>query len=327
MCGIVGYIGSKHASSILLEGLKRLECRGYDSAGIAVLNGSGIDLRRSPGKLSNLEGVLQKQPVQGTLGLGHTRRATHGRPSEENAHPHTCCKNKIVVVHNGIIENYVDLKKQLIAKGHEFKSQTDTEVLAHLIEQAYQEDLPKAVQEALKQVQGSYAIGVLSADDPKRFVAARKDSPLVLGLGDKENFPASDVPALLPHTRRVIFLEDGDIAEITPDAVRLCDLEGRPVKRESQTIHWDPVMAEKSGYRHFMLKEIHEQPSTVRDTFRSRISLEDGRVDLEDIFPAEAAANVKEVCFIACGTSYHAGLVSRFWMEEIADMPCSVEIA
>src|SRR4051812_28243957 len=215
MCGIVGYIGPKNASEILVEGLRKLEYRGYDSAGVAVLNGQGIDLRRSPGKLANLEAVLQKQPVTGTLGLGHTRWATHGRPSEENAHPHTCCKNKIVVVHNGIIENYVDLKKQLMAKGHEFTSQTDTEVLAHLIEEAHKGDLLKAVQDALKQVQGSYAIGVMSVDEPKRFIAARKDSPLVLGLGENENFLASDVPALLAHTRRVIYLEDGDVAEIT----------------------------------------------------------------------------------------------------------------
>jgi glucosamine--fructose-6-phosphate aminotransferase (isomerizing) len=327
MCGIVGYIGPKAASDILVNGLRRLEYRGYDSAGVAIINGTGIQLRRSPGKLSVLEGILKKEPIAGTIGLGHTRWATHGRPSEENAHPHTCCKNKIVVVHNGIIENYVDLKKQLIAKGHQFKSQTDTEVLAHLVEDAYQGDIAKAVQAALKQVHGSYAIGVLSADDPTRFIAARKDSPLVLGLGDKETFLASDVPALLPYTRRVIFLEDGDIAELTQEGIHIFDLEGRPLKRETKTVEWDTLMAEKGGYRHFMLKEIFEQPNTVRDTFRSRISLEEGRVDLEDTLPSEVTKGFHRVCIIACGTSYHAGLVSRYWFEEIAGIPCDVEIA
>ncbi len=261
------------------------------------------------------------------MGLGHTRWATHGRPSEENAHPHTCCKNKIVVIHNGIIENYVDIKKQLLAKGHPFKSQTDTEVLAHLIEENFKGDLGKAVVDSLKQVQGSYALGVLSADDPDRFFAARKDSPLVLGLGENENFLASDVPALLAHTRRVIFLEDGDIAEIRKDGVKISDLEGRPIERKVQTITWNPLQAEKGGYRHFMLKEIYEQTTTVRDTFRSRISLEEGRIDLEDALPADIAKSMPKICLIACGTSYHAGLVSRFWFEEIAGISCDVEIA
>ena len=327
MCGIVGYIGPKNVTAVLMDGLKKLEYRGYDSAGVAVLNGSGIDLRRSPGKLANLEAILEKQPAKGTMGLGHTRWATHGRPSEENAHPHTCCKNKIVVIHNGIIENYVDLKKQLLAKGHQFKSQTDTEVLAHLIEENFKGDLGQAVVESLKQVQGSYAMGVFAADDPDRFFAARKDSPLVLGLGENENFLASDVPALLAHTRRVIFMEDGDIAEIRKDGIRIFDIEGHPKERKVQTITWNPMQAEKGGYRHFMLKEIFEQTSTVRDTFRSRISLEDGRVDLEDILPVEIARAMPKICLIACGTSYHAGLVSRFWFEEIAGISCDVEIA
>jgi glutamine---fructose-6-phosphate transaminase (isomerizing) len=327
MCGIVGYIGPKQAAGILIDGLRRLEYRGYDSAGVAVLQDHTINLRRSAGKLSVLDNVLQKQPVEGRLGLGHTRWATHGRPSEENAHPHTCCKNKIVVVHNGIIENYVDLKKQLIANGHEFKSQTDTEVLAHLIEQTFKGDLVKAVQEALKQVHGSYAIGVLTSDDPNRFVAARKDSPLVLGLGEKENFLASDVPALLQHTRKVIFMEDGDIAEITPEGIRVIDIEGHALIREPKIIQWDPFMAEKGGYRHFMLKEMNEQPNTVRDTFRSRIFLDEGRVDLEDILPTTIAKEMPKICLIACGTSYHAGLVSRYWFEEIAGITCDVEIA
>jgi glucosamine--fructose-6-phosphate aminotransferase (isomerizing) len=327
MCGIVGYVGPKEAASILMEGLHRLEYRGYDSAGVAVINGGAIQLRRSPGKLSLLEEVLRKQPVEGTLGVGHTRWATHGRPSEENAHPHTCCQNKIVLVHNGIIENYVELKNQLLSKGHTFKSQTDTEVLAHLIEEAYHGDLVNAVRGALQQAQGSYAIGVLCAEDRLRFVAARKDSPLVVGIGEKEMFVASDVPALLPHTRKVIFLEDGDIADITAEGVRLSNLQGQPITRKPQTIHWDAVMAEKSGYKHFMLKEIYEQGLTVRDTFRGRVSLEEGRVLLEDEFPAALAKSLPKVCLVACGTSYHAALVGRFWLEELGGIPCDVEIA
>ena len=327
MCGIVGYIGPKTASDVLINGLRRLEYRGYDSAGVAIINGKGIELRRSPGKLSVLEDILKKQPIQGTIGLGHTRWATHGRPSEENAHPHTCCKNKIVVVHNGIIENYVELKSRLSKAGHIFKSQTDTEVLAHLIEEAYKGDLTAAVRAALKQVQGSYAIGVLHADDRERFVAARKDSPLVLGLGENEMFLASDVPALLPYTRRVIFLEDGDVAEIHTQTVQLMNLDGQPVKREEKKILWDAVMAEKGGYKHFMLKEIYEQRLTVRDTFRGRISLEDASVQLEDVLPLELAKKIPKIALAACGTSYHAALVGRFWLEELAGVPCDVEIA
>jgi len=328
MCGIVGYIGSKAASDILINGLRRLEYRGYDSAGVAILNGADIQLRRSPGKLSVLEEILKKEPLPGTIGLGHTRWATHGRPSEENAHPHTCCKGEIVVVHNGIVENYVEQKKRLAQAGHAFKSQTDTEVLAHLIEEAYDgKDLVGAVRRALKGVQGSYAIGVLSAKDGSRFVAARKDSPLVLGLGEKEMFLASDVPAILQHTRKVIFLEDGDVAELTQDKVVITDLDARPVERRVQTIVWDAVMAEKGGYKHFMLKEIYEQVVTVRDTFRSRINLEDGKVDLENILPTEIAQKLPKICLVACGTSYHAALVARFWFEELAGLACDVEIA
>jgi glucosamine--fructose-6-phosphate aminotransferase (isomerizing) len=328
VCGIVGYIGSKSASDILINGLRRLEYRGYDSAGVAILNGTGIELRRSPGKLSVLEEILKKQPIQGTIGLGHTRWATHGRPSEENAHPHTCCKGEIVVVHNGIIENYVEQKKRLSQAGHTFKSQTDTEVLAHLIEEAYDgKDLTGAVRKALKQVQGSYAIGVLSAKDSSRYVAARKDSPLVLGLGDKEMFLASDVPAILQHTRKVIFLEDGDVAELTQEKVVITDLDARPIERRVQTIVWDAVMAEKGGYKHFMLKEIYEQVVTVRDTFRSRINLEEGKVDLENILPVEVAQKLPKICLVGCGTSYHAALVARFWFEELAGVACDVEIA
>ncbi len=327
MCGIVGYIGAQNATSILVEGLRRLEYRGYDSAGVAVLNGGDIQLRRSVGKLNSLETLLKEQPAHGTLGLGHTRWATHGRPSEANAHPHVCCLNKIVVVHNGIIENYVELKKRLSELGHTFKSQTDTEVLAHLIEAYYEGDLRAAVQKALDEAHGSYAVGVVCADDRERFIAARKDSPLVLGVGDNENFLASDVPALLPYTRRVIFLEDGDLAEITQNDIRLFNAKGETVHREPKLIDWDPGMAEKAGYPHFMLKEIFEQQVTVRDTFRSRISLEDSRVKLEDILPRSVAQALPKICLVGCGTSHHAAQVARFWFEELAHIPCDVEIA
>ncbi len=327
MCGIVGYIGEKTASDILVNGLRKLEYRGYDSAGVAVLNTGAFQLKRCPGKLANLEDLLKKQPVAGSLGLGHTRWATHGRPSEENAHPHTGPNHKIVVVHNGIIENYVEIKQRLSAKGLTFRSQTDTEVIAFLIEEAYQGDLPSAVRQAVKEIRGSFAIGVLAVDQPELLVAARKDSPLILGLGEHENFLASDVPAILQYTRQVIFLEDGDMAEIRRNQVRITDLSGHPVERRAQTIIWDAVQAEKGGYKHFMLKEIHEQVVTVRDTFRSRINLEEGRVELDDSLPKELIKKISKVCLVGCGTSYHAALVARFWIEELAGIPCEVEIA
>ncbi len=327
MCGIVGYIGSQNAAKILIDGLRLLEYRGYDSAGVAILNGGGVELRRSVGKLPALEALLKQKPIVGTLGLGHTRWATHGRPCEENAHPHACCHNMIALVHNGIIENYVELKKSLIMMGHHFNSETDTEVLVHLIEEAYRKNLMTAVQTALKQVKGSYAIGVISADDRTRLVAARKNSPLVVGLGERENFLASDVPALLPHTRKVMFLEDGEIAEITSDSVSLFDLDSNPLTREPQTIHWDAVMVEKAGYPHFMLKEIYEQRWTIPQTYRNRISSEGGLVLLQDVLPISVAKNISKVCLVGCGTSYHAALVARFWFEEIAHISCKVEIA
>jgi glucosamine--fructose-6-phosphate aminotransferase (isomerizing) len=327
MCGIVGYIGRQEAAEILVEGLRRLEYRGYDSAGIAVLNGGDIQLRRSVGKLPALEDLLKQNPVHGTIGLGHTRWATHGRPCEANAHPHLCCKGKIGVVHNGIIENYVELKRELMNKGHVFKSQTDTEVLAHLIEDSYEGELLSAVRSALGRAQGSYAIGVISSDDRERFIAARKDSPLVLGVGKGASLVASDVPALLPYTRQVIYLEDGDIAELRPDRIRLFDLHGNLIKREPVKIEWDAAMAEKAGYPHFMLKEIFEQRLTIQNTFKTRISLEKISVDLDDVLPQKIAQAIPKVCLIGCGTSYHAGLVARHWFEELARIPCDVEIA
>jgi glucosamine--fructose-6-phosphate aminotransferase (isomerizing) len=327
MCGIVGYIGDRNATDILIDGLRRLEYRGYDSAGVAILNGNAVELRRSIGKLNTLEDLLKKLPAHGTLGLGHTRWATHGRPSEANAHPHSCCWNEIYVVHNGIVENYGELKEKLTSKGHQFKSQTDTEVIAHAIEEVYKGDILLAVTQALKSVKGSYALGVVSGRERQRFIAARKDSPLVLGIGEREMFVASDVPALLPHTRHVIYLEDGDVAEITKDAIRIFDLNGAPRVRQAQTILWDSLMAEKAGHKHFMLKEIHEQAETIRNTFQGRIAPGKDEILLEEVLPAEAAGSLKRICLVGCGTSYHAGLVGRFWLEEIAGIPCDVEIA
>ncbi len=327
MCGIVGYIGDKEAAQILVDGLRSLEYRGYDSAGVAILNGGAVALRRSIGKLSGLEDLLKKNPAHGMLGLGHTRWATHGRPSEENAHPHTCCENRIFVVHNGIVENYDELKRELTAKGHQFKSQTDTEALAHTIEEYYEGDILAAVKKALKYIKGSYALGVVSADERDRFIAVRKDSPLVLGVGNDEMFIASDVPAILKHTRNVIFLEDGDVAEIKRAHVHIYDKSGAPVERKPQTISWDAKMAQKNGHKHFMLKEIHEQGETVQNTFRGRIDLKKNTVNLEEALPAEAVQSLTKLCLLGCGTSYHAGLVGRFWIEEIAKIPCDVEIA
>jgi glutamine---fructose-6-phosphate transaminase (isomerizing) len=327
MCGIVGYIGDQEAAGILVEGLRRLEYRGYDSAGIAVLNGGDIQLRRSVGKLPALIDLLKEKPVHGTLGVGHTRWATHGSPCEENAHPHLCCKENIAVVHNGIIENYVELRKELSEQGHRFKSQTDTEVLAHLIESFYTGDLAAAVRQALGRAQGSYGLAVVSAEDRERFIAARKDSPLVLGLGERGTYLASDVPALLPYTREIIYLQDGEIAELRRDAVQLWDAHGQPITRNSEIISWDAAMAEKAGFPHFMLKEIHEQRATIANTFKSRVSLEPPAVHLEDSLPVKIAQAVPRVCLVGCGTSYHAGLAARHWFEELAHIPCDVEIA
>jgi glucosamine--fructose-6-phosphate aminotransferase (isomerizing) len=327
MCGVVGYIGRQNASAILVNGLRRLEYRGYDSAGVAVVNGHGMAIRRSVGKLNALETLLLEKPVVGTIGLGHTRWATHGRPSEENAHPHASCDGTIVVVHNGIIENYMELKARLAADGHRFTSQTDTEVLAHLIEEQHGKSLLDDVRNALKQVRGSYAIGVISEAAPGHLIAARRDSPLILGVGDQETFLASDIPALLPYTRNMIFLEDGDIADLSRDGGVIYDNEGTAITRPPQLITWDPLMAEKSGYDHFMLKEIFEQQKTIPKTFRNRISPEENAILLDDVVPLPTAVTLTKICLVGCGTSYHAALVARFWMEEIARIPCTVEIA
>ncbi|MGB9605060.1 MAG: glutamine--fructose-6-phosphate transaminase (isomerizing) [Bryobacteraceae bacterium] len=327
MCGIVGYIGPRRAVPILLDALRRLEYRGYDSAGLAVWNGQeGIAVRRASGKLRNLEEVLRLHPVDGAYGIGHTRWATHGRPTEENAHPHRDCTGRFVVVHNGIIENYLPLKQELAAEGHRFTTQTDTEVIAHLIERHFRGSLEGAVRETARRLNGLFALAAIAADDPHKIVAARSGPPVVIGLGEGEYFLASDVPALLNHTRDVLFLSDGDLAVLTPEGVQLSDFEGRPVKRQLTHIFWDPILAEKGGYRHFMLKEIFEQPRAVRDTILGRVSQESGRVFLEEIgFGPEEARRFRSARMVACGSSWHAALAGKFMLEELARLPVEVD--
>jgi glucosamine--fructose-6-phosphate aminotransferase (isomerizing) len=330
MCGIVGYIGSAGATGIILDGLKRLEYRGYDSAGVAVVADGVLQVRRSAGRLRNLEAALRERPLDGPLGIGHTRWATHGRPSEENAHPHTDCTGSIVVVHNGILENYLPIKARLQAEGHVFKSETDTEVLAHLVEQYWAEagGLAEAARRALQEVRGAYAVGVVSDREPGALVAAKTGAGgVVVGLGNGEYFVASDVPAILAHTRDVLILEDGEMAVVTREGVRLQTLAGRPVERPVTHITWDPIMAEKGGYRHFMLKEIYEQPRAITDTFRGRISPETGDCFLPDMnLTREELQGFARVVLVACGTSYHAALVGRQMLERLADIPAEADI-
>ena len=327
MCGIIGYIGPKDVIPVLIDGLRRLEYRGYDSAGVAVVRGGAVDLRRSAGKLSNLEQVIGSDPIVGDYGVGHTRWATHGRPTEENAHPHRDCTGKIVVVHNGIIENYLDLKQQLQQQGHIFVTETDTEIVAHLVEREMRDDgLENAVRRALMLMRGLFAIVLISADDPEKIVAVRNGPPIVVGLGDGEFFVASDIPAILSHTRDVVFLGDEEMAVITRTGVSFTDCFGRPVSKATQRVLWDPVMAEKAGYKHFMLKEIFEQPTAARETILGRVSQDTGRVFLEEMKITEAQlAVVERVTILACGTSWHAGLVGKFMIEQLARVPVEVD--
>jgi glucosamine--fructose-6-phosphate aminotransferase (isomerizing) len=343
MCGIVGYVGKKQVVPVIIDGLKKLEYRGYDSAGIAVCgnaavngNGSGaIQLRRAEGKLRNLEEVIRVKPMEGTYGIGHTRWATHGRPTEENAHPHRDCTGKIVVVHNGIVENYLSLKKKLIEEGHKFSTETDTEVIAHLIEKAFyhhanghRPSLEEAVRKTVKQLTGVFALAVISEDEPNKIVAARNGPPAVIGMGKDEYFIASDIPAILHHTRDIFFLHDGDMAVITPSGVQLTDFDGKPVEREVQHVTWDPIMAEKGGFKHFMLKEIYEQPRAVRDTTLGRVSLDSGKVFLEEMDVTEdELRNVEKINIAACGTSWHAALAGKFMIERLARIPVEVDYA
>jgi glucosamine--fructose-6-phosphate aminotransferase (isomerizing) len=331
VCGIVGYVGDKNAVAIIVEGLKRLEYRGYDSAGVAVLHEGALHVRRAAGRIKTLEGILRERPVQGSLGIGHTRWATHGRPSEENAHPHTDCSGTLVVVHNGILENYLEIKDRLLAAGHQFSSETDTEVFAHLIEHHLKATgrLDRAVKAAALEVTGSYAIGVVSAAAPDRLVAAKHGAgSVVVGFGRGEMFVASDIPAILSHTRDVVILEDDEVAVVTAAGVELSTLRDEPVQRAPVRILWDPIMAEKGGYRHFMLKEIHEQPRAITDTFRGRIAPETGNVVLPDVsLDPETVRACQRVMLVACGTAFHAAMLGRTMIERLAGIPAEAELA
>src|ERR1700688_3590751 len=336
MCGIVGYVGKKSVVPIIIEGLRRLEYRGYDSAGIAVAgNGNGLQLRRAEGKLRNLEEVIRQKPLQGSYGIGHTRWATHGRPTEENAHPHRDCTGKILVVHNAIVENYLSLKKKLIEEGHKFTTETDTEVIAHLIEKhlfktgnGHHPTLEEAVRKTVRELSGVFALAVISVDEPNKIVAARNGPPLVVGLGNEEYFVASDVPAILYHTRDIFFLADGDMAVVTPAGVHLTDFDGKPIQRQVQHVTWDPIMAEKGGFKHFMLKEIYEQPRAVRDTTLGRVSLDTGHIFLDEMQISDTEFRAaKKINIVACGTSWHAGLAGKFMIESLARVPVEVDYA
>ncbi len=337
MCGIVGYVGKKRVVPVIIDGLKKLEYRGYDSAGIAVAgNGTGeLQLRRAEGKLRNLEEVIRLKPLDGTYGIGHTRWATHGRPTEENAHPHRDCTGKIVVVHNGIVENYVALKKKLIEEGHKFSTETDTEVIAHLVENyffhksnGHRPTLEEAVRKTVKQLTGVFALAVISEEEPNKIVAGRNGPPVVIGLGKDKYFVASDVPAILNHTRDLFFLHDGDLAVLTPSGVQLMDFDGKSVVREVQHIAWDPIMAEKGGFKHFMLKEIFEQPRAVRETALGRVSQDTGQVFLEEMkITEEEFRKLEKINIAACGTSWHAALAGKYMIERLARVPVEVDYA
>ncbi|MCI3918647.1 glutamine--fructose-6-phosphate transaminase (isomerizing) [Paenibacillus sp. TRM 82003] len=326
MCGIVGYIGHRNSQSILVEGLKKLEYRGYDSAGIAVFTGTEMEVRKAKGRLAVLEGQLTEQPVTGSIGIGHTRWATHGKPSDVNSHPHTDEKQQISVVHNGIIENYIELKEELTAKGYAFCSETDTEVIAHLLADLYDGDIVATVRTAVKRLRGAFGLGVLAENEPDKLVAVRMHSPLIIGVGNNENFIASDIPAILEHTRDIYILNDGEMAILTKDGVTLTDLEGGSIERETYRVEWDLETAEKGGYEHFMLKEIFEQPRAYRDTMSPRI--DGGRV----VFPGvglteEAVRDIRNIHIVACGTAYHSGLVGKHVFEALARIPVETDVA
>jgi len=328
MCGIIGYTGPKSVVPILVEGLKKLEYRGYDSAGVAVVNKNKIQVRRVKGKIIGLEKNLKSSPLNGSCGVGHTRWATHGRPCEENAHPHQDCTGSIVVVHNGIIENYLPLKQKLKEEGHTFCTETDTEVIAHLVEKYFQSSLEEAVQQAVQELEGAYAIAVLSTRDLGKIVAAKNGPPAVVGLGDKENFVSSDINPLLNYTQKIVFLEDGEMAVIGTQDVKFCDFKGNVLEKKVEHVTWSPLMIEKRGFKHFMLKEIFEQPQVVRDTLKGRISLDSGKIYLDEIgITPESLKDITRTVIIACGTSYHAGLVGKYFLETIARVPVDVEFA
>lgn len=326
MCGIIGYVGHREAAPILIQGLRRLEYRGYDSAGVAIFNGGGIEVRRSVGKLSNLDQLLHDQPIHGSVGMGHTRWATHGRPSEANAHPHRA--GKVIVIHNGIIENYLELRQELSTKGRTFSSETDTEVISHLIDEYIKSGMPfvQATRAALQRLQGSFAIVAECESEPGRILTAKNATPIVIGLGEGENFVASDVPALLDYTRKVVFLDDGEMAEITRDRVQLSTFQGEAVEREPRRITWDALTAQKGGYKHFLLKEIYEQPQAIIDTMRGRLLVNEGEVSLGELEQhRELFDSIKRITLVACGTAWHSCLVGKFFLEELARIPAEVD--
>ena len=326
MCGIIGYVGHREAAPVLIQGLKRLEYRGYDSAGVAVFNGGGIEVRRSVGKLGNLDQLLRDDPVHGSVGMGHTRWATHGRPSEANAHPHRA--GKVVVIHNGIIENYLELRQELSAKGRTFSSETDTEVVSHLIDEYIKSGMSflQATRAALQRLHGAFSIVAECESEPGRILTAKNATPIVIGLGEGENFVASDIPALLDYTRKVVFLDDGEMAEITSECVKLSTFQGEAIEREPRQITWDALTAQKGGYKHFLLKEIHEQPQAIIDTMRGRLLVNEGEVSLGEIEQHAAVFDsVKRITLVACGTAWHSCLVGKFFLEELARIPVEVD--
>lgn len=329
MCGIVGYIGFNEASDFLLDGMEKLEYRGYDSAGIAVIGADNvIKIQKKVGRLSNLAAIVKADPNPGTVGIGHTRWATHGRPSDMNSHPHASEDHKFAVVHNGIIENYMPLKEELIAKGYQFKSETDTEVVAHLLADMYDGDFVGTVRRMLDRVDGAYALGIICSDEPDKIICTKKENPLVIGLGKGENFIASDIPAIINYTRDTYILNDGELAIVTRDGVAVSDRNGKPVNKEIYHVTWNAEAAEKGGYEHFMLKEIHDQPKAVRDTFGTHIA-EDGKTAVfEELnWTADDVAAFNKILIVACGTAYHAGLVTKQYIEQLARIPVDVEIA
>ncbi|CAM3083810.1 glutamine--fructose-6-phosphate transaminase (isomerizing) [Paenibacillus lupini] len=328
MCGIVGYIGKRDSQDILIEGLKKLEYRGYDSAGIAVFTTNGLEIKKSKGRLAVLEDKLRDEPLQGSVGIGHTRWATHGKPSDVNSHPHTDNSAKFSVVHNGIVENYLDLKEELTIKGHRFVSETDTEVISHLVADEYDGNIVEAVQRAVKRMRGAFALGVLTEFEPERLVAVRFASPLVIGVGEGENFIGSDIPAILEHTRNVYILNDGEMAVLTRDGVELMTTEGEFISKEIYHVDWDLVTAEKAGFDHFMLKEIHEQPKAYRDTMLGRIADDGKSVNLTELsMTAEYVKSIRKVHIVACGTAYHAGMVGKTVIESLARIPVETDVA
>src|SRR5256714_358112 len=328
MCGIVGYVGPREASDVLISALKRVEYRGYDSAAVAALEGDGIQVRRCVGKLGNLEKLLARTPLAGSIGIGHTRWATHGRPSEENAHPHRA--GRVVLIHNGIIENYLELRAELVKRGRKILSETDSEVIAHLIDEELRPgvSLVEATRRSVSRLHGSFSIVVMSETERDRLIAAKTATPIVIGLGENENLIASDIPAILEYTRDMLFLEDGEIAEVTRDAVTLSDFAGQPRRRDARRVTWDAVTAQKGGFKHFLLKEIHEQPQALIDTLRGRIRLESGDVHLAELAPiAERLERIERVTLTACGTAWHATLVGKFFMNQLTRLPVEVDYA